>query len=149
MARVVNRHAHVAAPDDIYIGRGTKYGNPYTVDAHGMQAMVLYLEYFLRRFDDDRCVYGASNWIAALWSLRGHVLVCSCAPRPCHGDAIVSWIHAVDYRLGMQGRFSATAPTDEATKSGIIAVELMASFYRQPPAQGLLFSSNTKGPRGP
>lgn len=68
-------------PFDVYVGRPTKWGNPFIIGRDGTRAEVI-----------DKY----ENWIrgnAGLWmdleDLRGKVLGCHCAPLACHGDVLV------------------------------------------------------------
>lgn len=84
---VINRHHHRdGLPDgSIYIGRGTPLGNPYTVELYGYGALDRYRTWLFERVRaGDRAV------LAELGRIGGSAhLVCSCAPRPCHGDIVV------------------------------------------------------------
>jgi len=69
----------------MYIGRGTPLGNPYTVKEHGEKALDLYRRWLWKKIQQRD-----PDVIAALDSIQqGTHLVCSCKPRPCHGDIIV------------------------------------------------------------
>lgn len=35
MTTVVNKHTHTPTPNDVYIGRGSKWGNPFKIGPHG------------------------------------------------------------------------------------------------------------------
>lgn len=66
---------------DIYIGRGSKWGNPYQIGIHG---------------DREECIKQYEEWItkqpelmAALPELAGKILGCYCAPRKCHGEVLI------------------------------------------------------------
>lgn len=61
----------------VYIGRGSPWGNPFKVGKHGTRAQVI--ERFRREVLPD----------LDLTKLRGHHLICHCAPQACHGDAIL------------------------------------------------------------
>ncbi len=76
-------------PYDVYIGRGSKWGNPYSHSFEPTKhptiqvptradAITSYREYLL------------NDWRlkADLPELRGKVLGCYCAPLPCHGDVL-------------------------------------------------------------
>lgn len=135
MTQLVNRHTHTRT---VYIGRGTKWGNPYSVSQFGESAMARYLLYFLDRLKGVR-EYPAEIWIDALLGLEGSVLVCSCAPKPCHGDTIVCWLEAINERMGMQENFDRGGLTkEEAVVAGEFAIVGMLSHWRNP-AQALLF----------
>lgn len=86
---VINRHHFKGNPIPepwMYIGRGSPLGNPYTVREHGERAMEMY-----RRWLWKRIRAGEPNVMKALRSITpGHHLVCSCAPRPCHGDVVLA-----------------------------------------------------------
>jgi hypothetical protein len=65
----------------VYIGRPSKWGNPFVVGTHGARGeCVAQYERWLRSKDE---------LFAALEELRGLVLGCWCAPRACHGDVLV------------------------------------------------------------
>lgn len=74
-------------PFDIYIGRPTKWGNPFshknipgivTVPTRE-EAVRAYAEWIVKQ----------PELMAALPELRGKVLGCWCKPNLCHGDILV------------------------------------------------------------
>lgn len=80
-------------PYDIYIGRGSKWGNPYThikdretkaeyVVSTREQAIKLYRDWILLRPD----------LLADLHELKGKRIGCYCFPKSCHGDILVELI---------------------------------------------------------
>jgi len=66
---------------DVYIGRPSKWGNPFSIGRDGTREDVIekYLEYILCN----------DKLMAALPELKGKVLGCWCKPLPCHGDILV------------------------------------------------------------
>ena len=66
---------------DIYIGRGSKWGNPYIIGKDGTREEVInkYKEYIL----------SSPNLMTSLSELKGKVLGCFCKPQKCHGDILV------------------------------------------------------------
>lgn len=81
-AVVVNKHREGF---DVYIGRGSEWGNPHHVDDVGReQAIELYRQDLWARIRDEG--YPLINRLA---QLRGRRLGCYCAPKPCHGDVLV------------------------------------------------------------
>lgn len=65
---------------DVYIGRPSKWGNPYVVGKDGDREKVIrmYEEYLL----------GRKDLMNSLWELRGKTLGCWCRPKACHGDVL-------------------------------------------------------------
>jgi Domain of unknown function (DUF4326) len=65
---------------DVYIGRPSKWGNPYLIGRDGTREEVIakYRAWVLRR----------PELLGALPELRGKTLGCWCAPQPCHGDVL-------------------------------------------------------------
>lgn len=65
---------------DVYIGRGSKWGNPYVIGKDGNREMVIqqYESYAREKFT-----------IEELLSLKGKVLGCYCKPLACHGDVLI------------------------------------------------------------
>lgn len=70
---------------DVYIGRGTKWGNKFIegVDGTREEVIALYEQEFLD-----------SPWLhsRAIIELQGKVLGCHCKPKSCHGDILVNFI---------------------------------------------------------
>ena len=87
MTTVVNRRdSHF----DVYIGRGTKWGNPFRTGRDGTREQVIdqYRDYVV-----DKILTG--EWTAGdILELKGKRLGCTCAPKSCHGDVLVE---AIDY----------------------------------------------------
>ena len=70
-----------AAPrGSVFIGRPSKWGNPFVIGRDGNRATVIakYEEHLRSRPD----------LLRALPELQGKVLACYCAPLPCHGDVL-------------------------------------------------------------
>ncbi len=71
-------------PYDVYIGRGSKWGNPFIIGQDGNREEVIskYEIYIMSRKD----------LIDSLPELRDKVLGCWCKPKACHGDILVIMI---------------------------------------------------------
>ena len=81
MYRVLNKH-HAGVPTDaVYIGRGSKWGNPFRIGRDGDRAAVI-AKY-------ERWLADQHHFLRALDDLADRHLVCFCAPRPCHGDLLL------------------------------------------------------------
>jgi hypothetical protein len=78
---VFNIHTVGRLPGAVYIGRPSKFGNPFVIGKDGNRAQVIekYRAYLNSRPDLVR---------AAVAELRGKDLLCYCAPAPCHGDVL-------------------------------------------------------------
>lgn len=83
---VVNKHHRV--PSDVYIGRGSKWGNPFVIGKDGDRAQVIakYEEHLL----------ASPELLAALPELKGKILMCYCKPAACHGDVLARYADALD-----------------------------------------------------
>ncbi|SOK58421.1 Phage protein [Yersinia phage fHe-Yen9-04] len=81
---LVNRHKGTF---DIYIGRGTIWGNPYPIDkGAGISRQVsieMYREHLYFSIENGNIS------IEDILRLSGKRLGCSCSPQPCHGDVII------------------------------------------------------------
>ena len=66
---------------DIYIGRGSKWGNPFKIGLDGTRGEVIkkYEDYILKQ----------PELLEDLDELDGKVLGCYCAPLACHGDTLI------------------------------------------------------------
>jgi len=75
---IVNK---VKEPFDVYIGRGSKWGNPFRIGKDGNRTEVI--EKY-RQWIETK-----SDLLNSLKELDGLVLGCHCKPQPCHGDVLV------------------------------------------------------------
>ncbi|MDE2469556.1 MAG: DUF4326 domain-containing protein [Bradyrhizobium sp.] len=86
MCVVLNKRL-VGIPDGaIYIGRGSKWGNPFRIGLGSDRAAVIAAH--------EVWLAGQIDLLRALDELRGHDLVCFCAPLPCHGDLLLRLANA-------------------------------------------------------
>jgi hypothetical protein len=85
MTRVVNvRHE----PCDVYIGRPSIFGNPFTTGSHRSRegAIDMYRSHFYQKIRMD------VDFKKAIQSLKGKTLGCYCKPLACHGDIFVEYL---------------------------------------------------------
>lgn len=88
LTRVVNIDR--GAAHDIYIGRGSDWGNPHAIGFDGDRDEVIrkyeydFYRGFLRCSKEDTV------------QLRGKILGCHCKPAACHGDVIASYLNSLD-----------------------------------------------------
>lgn len=75
--RVHNKHAGTAPPDAVYVGRGSRWGNPFKIGVHGTRDEVI------ARYEREVLP------LVDLRPLRGKHLVCFCAPQRCHADILL------------------------------------------------------------
>jgi len=68
---------------DIYIGRPSKWGNPFAIGKDGTREETIqkYEKYLLSRAD----------LVNALPELKGKTLACWCKPLACHGDVLAKY----------------------------------------------------------
>jgi hypothetical protein len=73
---------------DVYIGRGSLFGNNYVIGVHGSREEVIeqYTHEFLDRVRTD------SQFHDAVMALTNNRIGCHCKPKPCHGDVIKKYI---------------------------------------------------------
>lgn len=76
MPKVYNKYKN-PPKDAVYIGRGSPWGNPFMIGPDGDRDAVC------DKFEEE--ILPTLNVTA----LRGKDLVCFCAPKRCHGDAIL------------------------------------------------------------
>ncbi len=86
MCRVLKKREAGVPSGAVYIGRGSKWGNPFRIGTDGDRAAVITKqEHWLR---------GQHHLLRALDELRGCDLVCFCAPLACHGDLLLRLANA-------------------------------------------------------
>lgn len=84
VCRVVNKYN---SDFDINIQRGTVWGNPFTIEEYGTQAVPLFKEYFINLIKSGIITRDH------LEVLRGQRLGCTCSPKACHGDIIAKIVN--------------------------------------------------------
>lgn len=74
---------------DVYVGRPSRWGNPYIVGKHGTREEVIgmYREWLLQQPD----------LMARIHTLRGKTLGCWCKPAACHADVLAELADSGEY----------------------------------------------------
>jgi len=83
MCRVLNkRNVRVMTCNHVYIGRPSKWGNPFVIGKDGNRQEVVrkYEEWLLN-----------NKLMNDVHELQGKNLVCWCAPLACHGDVLLKY----------------------------------------------------------
>ncbi|ESX17544.1 hypothetical protein X766_16095 [Mesorhizobium sp. LSJC255A00] len=75
--RVHNKHHRTAPADAVYVGRGSPWGNPWSINIDGSR------EFVIEKFRTEILP------TLDVTPLRGKHLVCFCKPAACHGDLIL------------------------------------------------------------
>lgn len=78
-------------PYDVYIGRGSKWGNPFswawgTIPKFKVQNRAEAIQKY------DEWLLNKPGLLADLHELKGKTLGCYCYPAPCHGDVLVKLV---------------------------------------------------------
>jgi hypothetical protein len=88
MAKVLNKYKDKMNSNSVYIGRPSRFGNPFVIGKDGdREAVIMKYEKWLRSnpsLIEDMVV-----------NLKGKDLVCYCSPQACHGDVILKIIEEV------------------------------------------------------
>lgn len=84
---LTGRKGLLSDPSYVYIGRPSKWGNPYVIGRDGTREEVI------TRYKDH--VLSTPALVAALPELKGKQLGCWCAPLPCHGDVLAQLADAI------------------------------------------------------
>ena len=82
--RIVNKYKQ---PFDVYIGRGSKWGNPFKIDSANNRDTVI--ERYRHWITDG----DGKHLLHELHELKGKILGCYCAPKPCHGDVLIELVN--------------------------------------------------------
>lgn len=75
-------------PNAVYVGRPSKWGNPFKVSEYGLeQCLKLYRNWLTQKLNEN------PNFLEPL---RGKDLVCFCPlDKPCHIDIIIEFLEGV------------------------------------------------------
>jgi len=79
--RVLNKHTDEIPDGAIYVGRPSKWGNPFQIGRDGTRRQVI------SKYED--WLLGNASLLAQIYELRGHDLVCWCSPKDCHGEILL------------------------------------------------------------
>jgi len=81
MPKVLNQRTDIITPGAVYVGRPSKWGNPFVIGKDGPRHEVIakYRLHAQSAFDRNEIER----------DLRGKDLVCWCAPRACHADVLL------------------------------------------------------------
>jgi hypothetical protein len=86
MAKVLNKRDSGIPAGAVYVGRPSKFGNPYEIGRDGSREEVIqkYEAWLLSADNGLR--------IEDLRQLKGKDLVCWCAPLACHAEVLLKYI---------------------------------------------------------
>jgi hypothetical protein len=68
-------------PYDVYIGRPSKWGNPFVIGEDGTREEVI------KKYEE--WIRGRPDLLNDISELKDKVLGCWCSPQSCHGDVLV------------------------------------------------------------
>ena len=79
MPKVWNKRDKNCPKDAVYVGRPSKWGNPFKIGRDGSREEVI-VKYRTWLLEDHQLPFK---------QLKGKDLVCWCAPLPCHADVLL------------------------------------------------------------
>lgn len=96
MPRVLNKRQSGIPNDAVYVGRPSKWGNPFTHFSRGTAAAfrVATREEAVDRYRWWITEGGGKYLLDDLHELRDKDLVCWCAPQDCHADVLIELANA-------------------------------------------------------
>ncbi len=75
---------------DVYIGRPSKWGNPFAIGKDGTREEVI------RKY--EVWIRGQPKLLSDLHELAGKILGCWCVPNACHGDVLIKLVEEFKYK---------------------------------------------------
>ena len=90
MTKVLNKRTDKIPPDAIYVGRPSKWGNPFKIGSFHNGKRITTNEDAVR-LHKDWLLYSEEGQMLAseIGELAGKDLACWCAPLPCHADILL------------------------------------------------------------
>jgi len=76
---------------DVYIGRGSIYGNPFIIGVHGTRKECI--------DQYEQLLLNNKELIKEIYNLSGKILGCYCKPKDCHGDVICDILNRKNFQL--------------------------------------------------
>jgi len=80
--KVLNKKNNPNSEGSVYIGRPSKFGNPFVIGKDGTRAEVI-KKYEAWLLSQPKLVKAAKT------ELKGKNLLCWCSPQACHGDVLL------------------------------------------------------------
>lgn len=80
MPKVYNKRNKNIPEDAVYVGRPTRWGNPFIIGRDGSREDVV------RKYAES---LSPNDKLQIKQELKGKDLVCWCAPKPCHADILL------------------------------------------------------------
>lgn len=74
---------------DVYIGRPSKWGNPFIIGQDGSRDEVI------KKY--ELWIKKQPHLMSSISELKGKVLGCWCFPQPCHGDVLERLANSADH----------------------------------------------------
>jgi len=99
--------------DPLYIGRGSIWGNPFSIGKDGDRTEVL------RKF--KRYLWGKKDLLKRLPELRGKTLLCFCDGLPCHGHVLIAALAWFDSQTAVAEKAMKQAPHDAHVRAQMLA----------------------------
>lgn len=87
MPKVLNKRTDKIPPNAVYVGRPSKWGNPFKIGRDGDRKEVI---------EKFRKWITRVSFLEDVTELTGHDLVCWCAPLPCHADILLELANKED-----------------------------------------------------
>lgn len=72
---------------DVYIGRGSKWGNPFIIGKDGTRSDVI------KKY--NKWIQNQPHLMNSLHELDNKILGCYCKPKACHGDILLKLIYRI------------------------------------------------------
>lgn len=85
--KVLNKAMDTIPHGSVYIGRPSKWGNPFIAGVDGTRTEVI------QKF--KTYLYSNPELMSSLHELEGRDLVCWCSPKSCHGDILVQAVKEI------------------------------------------------------
>ena len=97
MPSVLNKRTDKIPPGAVYVGRPSKWGNPFPIGEDGNRKEVI--AKYQRWLEGG----GFQEAVLDISELRGKDLVCWCAPLPCHADVLLELANVTAEATRQQG----------------------------------------------
>jgi hypothetical protein len=90
MTKVIHIRNKTGSSDEVYIGRGSKWGNPFKIEGGRTRETVIDMYRLHLRGKHTQILRDS------LKELKGKTLVCHCKPLACHGDVLIESLRNQD-----------------------------------------------------
>jgi len=134
MTQVVNKKYQEY---DVFIGRPSKWGNPFMIGPHGGREMVI------KKYEE--WIRTQPHLMSSIPELRGKRLGCFCHPEACHGDVLVKLVKEFEMKSARERLEAGVKAAGKCTRCRLSKTRTNVVFGEGSPKADVMFVGEAPG----